>query len=303
MSLVYDYQNGQKLSFTNDTSEFADSSTGPVVSELMNYGSFSGADIKAVVHMPWPEAGRMRLKEIAAQIDTLQSERELTTQGYYEGISAQDAAALDAELGTIDSVISSLQDETHRIETPAIKVLAELQTISWSVFREKNAVRTLGAVYPRGFTRGGRTIGGTMVFTMFHQHVLYEILKLNPKYYNTGTSDFDNFLYTTNLSDQLPPLDISLICANEYGMISYMGLYGVEFVQEGGTFSIEDIFSESVIQYVARDIDLLRPVEARAHNAQGVSNDYVATASGLLNEANSRAGDIEGVAVRRNPFI
>jgi intein/homing endonuclease len=138
------------------------------------------------------------------------------------------------------------------------------------------------------------TIGGSMVFTIFNQHVLYELLDISIKSYNTGARDFDRFQYTTNLSDQLPPLDMTLLFANEYGAISYMGLYGVEFVQEGGTFSIEDIFSESVVQYVARDLDPLRPVLVANRGSQGIADGFQ-LASNLSKE--------KDVATRRNNFI
>jgi hypothetical protein len=51
---------------------------------------------------------------------------------------------------------------------------------------------------------------------------------------------------------------MTLIFSNEYGSTSYMNLWGVEFVSDGATFSIEDLFSENVTQYVARDIDIIR---------------------------------------------
>lgn len=100
------------------------------------------------------------------------------------------------------------------------------------------------------------------------------------------------------LADQLPPLDISLIFANEYGAISHMMFYGVEFFQEGGTFSIEDIYSENVVQYIARDIDPMRIVEQRDIDGQGITKEWATTASKMLREK-----QILAHLTRRNPFI
>jgi hypothetical protein len=48
--------------------------------------------------------------------------------------------------------------------------------------------------------------------------------------------------------------------ANEYGAVSRMALYGVEFLNTGYTFSIEDLLLEEIVQFVARDIDPLNSI-------------------------------------------
>jgi hypothetical protein len=78
-----------------------------------------------------------------------------------------------------------------------------------------------------------------------------------------------------------------------------MGLYGVEFVQDGGTFSIEDIFTESVVQYVARDIDPMRIAGLRKVNGKGLTEEWTMTAKGLAYQKAKENSQI----TRRNPFI
>jgi len=77
-----------------------------------------------------------------------------------------------------------------------------------------------------------------------------------------------------------------------------MGFWGVEFFQEGGTFSIEDIYSENVIHYVTRDIDPMRIVEQREIDGHGVSKEWNKTASTMLSE-----NQLTSSRIRRNPFI
>jgi hypothetical protein len=48
-----------------------------------------------------------------------------------------------------------------------------------------------------------------------------------------------------------------ILFGNEYGSQAILKLYGVEIVQEGQTHSINDIYSENIMQYVARDIDVM----------------------------------------------
>lgn len=270
--------------------------TNSVVSDYMGYGSFSGSDIKAIVHYPRNFAIQKRLNEDKARvlkeindIDKDINSFSLIDTSRLEG--RRDAAY--RELESIDEEI----DKFHKI--PTSKVLAELQTISYSIFREKSPVRTLGSVYPRAYVRGPRTIGGSMIFTVFHKHVLHEVLSMNLGVYNTGTSDHDRYRYSTNLPDQIPPIDISLIFANEYGAISHMGLWGVEFVQEGTTFSIEDIFTENTVQYVARDLDPMRVVNVRDIDGKGVAKEWTKTASGLMYEKQQ----LNSHLTRRNPFL
>jgi hypothetical protein len=267
--------------------------TNSTVSDYMGYGSFSGSDIKVIVHLPRDHS---REKAVHEKIKTINSniDKTMATNGADSGPEEtqrmlNEVDGYNLEKDALDKELLAIKD------LPTQKVLGEIQTLSWSIFREKSPVRTLGSVYPKTYVRGPRTIGGSMIFTVFNQHVLHELLELDMRYYSTGTGDFDKYQYTSNLADQLPPLDITLLFANEYGAISYMGLYGVEFVQEGGTFSIEDIFSESVVQYVARDLDPLRTALTATRNSKGISDDGYISASNLSNEKN--------VATRRNTFI
>jgi hypothetical protein len=283
------------------------------VSQLYTYGSFSGADIKVVAHLPKnpliAKKMQQELNSIGGNIMVLSEEKMAVSndqptksQRGRTVSAAQRATEIDEELNMLWNKYNDLDSELSTYNNlPTTKVLGELQTISYSVFREKAPVRTLGSVYPRGFVRGGRTIAGTMVFTIFHRHALHELLQeLNLGMYNTGTSDHDKHHYSTNMVDQLPPIDLSLLFANEYGAISYMGIYGVEFVQEGATFSIEDIFSENVVQYVARDLDPMREAGFRKVDAHGVTDEYTKTASGLLYEKQDFNKELER---RRNPYI
>lgn len=144
--------------------------------------------------------------------------------------------------------------------------------------------------------RGPRTISGSMITTVFHRHVFQELIEIM-EYRSTGVGAWDRFRWTTGLGDQLPPLDISIKFANEYGNLSWMGLFGVEFVNEGMTMSSEDLFLEGTHTYVARDIDLIRNVANRPLGRnRGVGQ--VLTGEALLQaDLNTR------LAKRRNTFI
>lgn len=59
----------------------------------------------------------------------------------------------------------------------ANQVIGELQSISWSIQREKAPVFTLGSADARSFSRGKRGIAGNMDFAVFDQDSLVEGMK------------------------------------------------------------------------------------------------------------------------------
>ena len=61
-------------------------------------------------------------------------------------------------------------------------------------------------------------------------------------------------------ADQIPPFDITLAAANEYGSLAVMRIYGVEILNEGFGVSIDDILSEQQMTYVARTLVGWKPL-------------------------------------------
>ena len=144
---------------------------------------------------------------------------------------------------------------------PKYQVLGNLQTISYSIYREKVPVRALGFVGDKGTARGTRTIAGSLVFTVFDRHVLWDVLRRdtgdrgkNSMFPDTGYLDLEYVMV-----DQLPPFDIVIHFANEYGYAAEMVLFGIELSQEGQVMSIQDMITENVMQFTARHMALMRP--------------------------------------------
>jgi len=54
--------------------------------------------------------------------------------------------------------------------------------------------------------------------------------------------------------DQIPPFEITLVGANEYGAMMKMAIAGAEILNEGSGVSIDDIVTEHEFTYVARSI-------------------------------------------------
>lgn len=173
--------------------------------------------------------------------------------------------------------------------------LGQAQAVSYAVQREKAPIYVLGRADPLSFSRGKRGIAGTLITLMLDRHVLYhktfEGLKfiadkdeifasVNDLNDATTTNDlnevgggdplaptFDETDVTSNYQlnkawyvDQLPPFDITIVAANEYGAAAQMRIYGVEILNEGSGFSIDDIVIENQMTYVCRTILPWRPM-------------------------------------------
>jgi hypothetical protein len=158
--------------------------------------------------------------------------------------------------------------------------IGTLSGISWSVSREKSANYTLGSPNPRSFTRGKRGIAGTLMFQVFDRDVLYQLVQNDPDMYvYKRASEWNNDTYGeptqgTNAwwdqsidvlsgkpfyADEVPPFDITISFANEYGQMASREILGVEIINEGSGISIDDISTEQTMTFVARGLGVMSP--------------------------------------------
>lgn len=131
--------------------------------------------------------------------------------------------------------------------------LADIQTISYNVFREKMPVRALGTTHAKGYTLGPRTIAGSLIFTVFNKSVLNSLLSSTSKEAEANG-------WAPVLVDQIPQFDIILLFASEYNYISSMVLYNCMILNEGQVMSVEDLITENTCQFVATHLSPLKPV-------------------------------------------
>lgn len=125
-------------------------------------------------------------------------------------------------------------------------IIGSLTTISYSMYRNKKPVINIGRTNINGVTRGSRIFAGTMIFTLINQHWLKELQDQLD-----WLSGFEELKV-----DELPLFDIMIVSANEYGNYVSMYIYGIDFTDEAQTISVEDLFTENVFSFVARDISV-----------------------------------------------
>lgn len=178
-----------------------------------------------------------------------------------------------------------------------------LSGITWSVTREKAPIYTMGSANPRSFSRGKRGIAGSCIFTMFDRPSLYEMLKQalvnkddSARYWTRSSNTLPNagndVLHHRGIlpvaeqaldvvsafpyyADQIPPFDVSITFANEYGQSAVRNVYGVEILNEGSGASMDDVVIEETMTYVAREIGPM--VATSAGRYQGTFNDVLPT--------------------------
>lgn len=162
------------------------------------------------------------------------------------------------------------------------EAIGEIQAVSYSINREKAPVYTMGSADPRSFSRGKRGIAGSLIFIVFDRHALLERFK-NALFsadktekgirndinagglFTAGAEDvftatgaasnsFNQEETAPWYADQIPPFDIVLAGASEYGAQSLMKIFGVELLNENSGVSIDDIVTEQQYTYVCRSI-------------------------------------------------
>jgi hypothetical protein len=183
--------------------------------------------------------------------------------------------------------------------------IGTLSGITWSVTREKAPIYTMGSPNPRSFSRGKRGIAGSLIFTTFDRPALYDLLSKNInneafKIYTRAWNVLPNLGSTNNkqyagaissvendasgvmgvmpyYADQIPPFDVTVTFANEYGQAAVKSIYGVELLNEGSGTSMDDIMIEETMTFVAREIGPMVPTNrAFTQLANGVNDAAIA---------------------------
>lgn len=212
----------------------------------------------------------------------LQRAEDLTNQAKGSSYSGTDITATIVMPVPVLPVIEG-SDEDANIYKPRASVLisGDIQTITVSSARSVSPVRTLGTVPPQAYTRGGRTIAGTLIFSNLLRDALIEHYQQGREH---GETDFQSFFV-----DQIPAFDIVLTAANEYGAIANSVIKGVTITNFGTTMSVDDMYMESTYTYVAENF---WPFVEDSAGVQRLISEQVTTERKASEEAMSRFMDI-----------
>ncbi len=151
-----------------------------------------------------------------------------------------------------------------------------------SVTREKVPVYTMGNKNPRSISRGKRSLAGSVQMQVFDREPMYELMQdENHQFYAHG----DDINWLTNLKnnpfksavqtnepvqvvktparylDEMLPVDITIVMANEYGNLGWGAIVGVEFINEATSYSMDDASTQTATTYLALHKEHFRPID------------------------------------------
>lgn len=162
----------------------------------------------------------------------------------------------------IEAVIYGVDKSTGK---EIIAKLADIQSLSYSSHRDASPVRTLGRSNPKSYTMGSRTIAGSIIFATFNRRALNEVYTGSDKIDLSSTvPDGGQWISEARVNqpaDTIPPFDIIMYFTSEQGNDSIMNLYRVQIMDEGQTFSVQDVYTEHTMQYVAGGVSLMEKVD------------------------------------------
>lgn len=178
---------------------------------------------------------------------------------------------------SLEESIASLNKKIDSFTDANIFNLGSIHTLSYSSFREKFAVRTLGRIQAKAYTRGPRTIAGTMVFTVMQEHELFKLV-------GSGEKGRDASHPEAVMLDQIQPFNLLLSFANEYGGYSVLHLFDIDLQSEGQEMSIDQIVTHNTMNFYARE---MLPMT----NVGNLFNSYEDMTTGLAKEIVSSSSE------------
>jgi len=202
----------------------------PVQSEYAaSYTTFSGCDIKAIfanVTIGEIQAISVQVTREKAGIYTMGSPNPRSFSRGKRGIAGS-MIFIQFDRDTILSSLSELKFQGDIEELRADSV-GDTTSLEWQI---RAASSEVTAATPLGGEPGG---------------VQQEL--------DLTSVDSDQEVMSAFYADQIPPFDITLTGANEYGDLAKMAIFGVEFLNEGWGISIDDLVSEKQYTYLCRNV-------------------------------------------------
>ena len=214
-----------------------------------------------------------------------------------------------------------------RFKSTPIVPLDSLATISYSIYEAKSPVRRLGERGVSGYTRGIRTIAGSMVFLVIEEHPLHRLIELQRKSKNWSRDlnskghsfravqkrGEDSPKVTNFVSTILEPFNIGLFyktevafsysknedknsVLNSSGYIrsgdsgAHLVISGIDIISEGMVTSVNDMVTEVTVQFVAQDVFNIEKID---HYSVGTIAEYDENIKALkrANEMQRRSGE------------
>lgn len=179
----------------------------------------------------------------------------------------------DAKITDKNAVFTGVDVQIMTISNTVITQSLKFKIVTWSMHSGLIPVSTLGRDRAKGFSRGDRTVAGTIIATVAVEDPL---MNMQPILYSQtdmrGFNQMSDFWKSYLLPDQLPIFDMVLFFQNEHGNNASMAIFGVKIPDNGATISMQDSEIEVTYTYMAMDIE---PIRMFGHGLDDIDiNDY-----------------------------
>jgi len=214
----------------------------------------------------------------------------------HKNITSQKIRELEGLQSDLSEKRKELSDRIDNLEKLDYTPLGSLHTITYSSFREKFAVRGLGRIQAKAYTRGPRTIAGTLIFNTFQEH---ELIKFSN---NNKVLDANERIHPDAIMlDQMEPFNLLLLFANEFGAYSSLHLLNVDLSSEGQEMSVDQVITHNTLNFYATD---MIPMTSLGNQYKSYSEMLEA----VIQENNQKTGVATSSSVKKridgllNPF-
>ena len=233
--------------------------------------SYSGSDCDAYAFFPGSEGLQDHLKNIAKENTARNRAGEAFDKAWEAVLDMPNPLGVTPKLEPNYDLNKEVA--SHAFFEPV--KMTQMATISISIHEAKSPVRRIGERGVSGYTRGIRTIAGTIVFLVIEDHPLRMLAAKDPANIYSNLIGWSRDLTTkgvgsgrggnkikfdNKISTLISPMNIMLRYQTEVARNGQadpgasMILEGVEFVNEGIVTSVNDMVTEVVCQFVAQDI-------------------------------------------------
>ena len=179
---------------------------------------------------------------------------------------------------------------------PAILNMGSVVTVSYSVYRTKTPVFSLGQPLINGLGLGNKYVAGSLIGIMFdieeisnfiNEYVASNEDSISSDENLTGTIEITTSTYKeihTVMKDDLTSFNIHCLMDDEYygaDRARRVIIYDAQFVTSGQVMSIDDIVTEYTTSFIARDIREQHRLTDDITSLSNGAQSYI-TASDLL---------------------
>lgn len=246
------------------------------------HSTFSGADYTITAVIPWEDdyvrSAQKNLANIRESISLIEADLKKATK--------------ESDKQHLRTLLESFRiDTAAATNIPFLKTFAEIQTLSISSRRSVNPVRRLGEVTAAFYCRGAATFAGSMVFAQLDGDVLLNLLRRTDKDLTMSRQNL--------LLHQIPPFHILITGMNEYGHFVEGAILGVTLVATGKTLSVDDMYTEEQVTYVALGYSPMARREKKDLLLEEIGRSWVVRGEGVassldqgVNQASTKRGQV-----------